>query len=127
MKFLDLTKVYIRSGAGGSGCVSFRREKYIEYGGPDGGDGGKGDVGVVTEDCCAAPGAKSGAVADQRGAGYIRVLRLNRLSLAHKVAIPEPGQMHRAAAPGQNHRDVAVMAFGKRLEPVYSNRNRAGR
>ncbi|WP_323782355.1 GTPase ObgE [Leisingera sp.] len=42
MKFLDLTKVYIRSGAGGNGCVSFRREKYIEYGGPDGGDGGKG-------------------------------------------------------------------------------------
>ncbi len=42
MKFLDLAKVYIRSGSGGSGCVSFRREKYIEYGGPDGGDGGTG-------------------------------------------------------------------------------------
>jgi len=42
MKFLDLAKVYIRSGGGGSGCVSFRREKYIEYGGPDGGDGGRG-------------------------------------------------------------------------------------
>ena len=42
MKFLDLCKVYIRSGAGGGGCVSFRREKYIEYGGPDGGDGGSG-------------------------------------------------------------------------------------
>ncbi|MEO1732505.1 MAG: GTPase ObgE [Pseudomonadota bacterium] len=42
MKFLDLAKVYIRSGAGGGGCVSFRREKYIEYGGPDGGDGGTG-------------------------------------------------------------------------------------
>jgi len=42
MKFLDLTKVYIRSGSGGGGSVSFRREKYIEYGGPDGGDGGKG-------------------------------------------------------------------------------------
>ena len=42
MKFLDLAKVYIRSGGGGSGCVSFRREKFIEYGGPDGGDGGKG-------------------------------------------------------------------------------------
>ncbi|GFE48321.1 GTPase Obg [Roseobacter cerasinus] len=42
MKFLDLCKVYIRSGAGGGGCVSFRREKYIEYGGPDGGDGGTG-------------------------------------------------------------------------------------
>ena len=42
MKFLDLAKVYIRSGSGGGGCVSFRREKYIEYGGPDGGDGGTG-------------------------------------------------------------------------------------
>jgi GTP-binding protein len=42
MKFLDLCKVYIRSGAGGGGCISFRREKYIEYGGPDGGDGGGG-------------------------------------------------------------------------------------
>jgi GTP-binding protein len=48
MKFLDLTKVYIRSGGGGGGAVSFRREKYIEYGGPDGGDGGRGgDVWAV--------------------------------------------------------------------------------
>ena len=42
MKFLDLAKVHIRSGAGGGGCISFRREKFIEYGGPDGGDGGNG-------------------------------------------------------------------------------------
>jgi len=42
MKFLDLAKVTIRSGAGGNGCISFRREKYIEYGGPDGGNGGRG-------------------------------------------------------------------------------------
>ena len=42
MKFLDLAKVHIRSGGGGSGCVSFRREKFIEFGGPDGGDGGRG-------------------------------------------------------------------------------------
>ncbi len=42
MKFLDLARVQIRSGAGGGGCVSFRREKFIEFGGPDGGDGGKG-------------------------------------------------------------------------------------
>ena len=42
MQFLDLAKVYIRSGAGGNGCVSFRREAYVEYGGPDGGDGGTG-------------------------------------------------------------------------------------
>ncbi|WP_136635557.1 GTPase ObgE [Pseudooceanicola onchidii] len=42
MKFLDLAKVYIRSGAGGNGAISFRREKYIEFGGPDGGNGGHG-------------------------------------------------------------------------------------
>ena len=47
MKFLDLAKVYIRSGAGGPGCVSFRREKFIEFGGPDGGDGGRGGDVVV--------------------------------------------------------------------------------
>jgi GTP-binding protein len=42
MKFLDLARVHIRSGSGGGGCVSFRREKFVEFGGPDGGDGGKG-------------------------------------------------------------------------------------
>jgi len=42
MHFLDQAKIFIRSGAGGPGAVSFRREKYIEYGGPDGGNGGKG-------------------------------------------------------------------------------------
>lgn len=42
MKFLDQAKIYIRSGNGGPGCVAFRREKYVEFGGPDGGNGGKG-------------------------------------------------------------------------------------
>ena len=42
MQFLDQAKIYIASGTGGDGSVSFRREKYVEYGGPDGGDGGKG-------------------------------------------------------------------------------------
>lgn len=42
MKFLDQAKVYLRSGDGGAGCISFRREKFIEFGGPDGGDGGRG-------------------------------------------------------------------------------------
>ena len=42
MKFLDQVKIYIKAGNGGDGSPSFRREKFIEYGGPDGGDGGDG-------------------------------------------------------------------------------------
>ena len=51
MKFLDQAKIYVKSGDGGAGCISFRREKFIEYGGPDGGDGGKG--GDVWVECVA--------------------------------------------------------------------------
>ena len=48
MKFIDEAKVFVKSGDGGDGCLSFRREKYIEFGGPDGGNGGKGgDIVVV--------------------------------------------------------------------------------
>jgi len=50
MKFLDQAKIYVASGKGGKGCVSFRREKYIEYGGPNGGDGGKGGDVVFVSD-----------------------------------------------------------------------------
>lgn len=51
MRFLDEAKVYIKSGDGGAGCVSFRREKYVEFGGPDGGDGGRGgDVIAIAVD-----------------------------------------------------------------------------
>ncbi|MGZ8403654.1 MAG: GTPase ObgE, partial [Rhodoplanes sp.] len=49
MKFLDQAKIHIRSGNGGAGSVSFRREKFIEFGGPDGGDGGRG--GAVIAEC----------------------------------------------------------------------------
>ena len=47
MKFLDEAKVYIGSGAGGNGCIAFRREKFIEFGGPSGGDGGRGGDVIV--------------------------------------------------------------------------------
>ena len=50
MKFLDQVKIYVKAGDGGSGSPSFRREKFIEFGGPDGGDGGKGgSVMLVSE------------------------------------------------------------------------------
>jgi GTP-binding protein len=51
MRFLDQAKVYVRSGDGGNGAISFRREKFIEFGGPDGGDGGRG--GDVIVECVA--------------------------------------------------------------------------
>lgn len=82
MHFLDSAKIYVRSGAGGPGAVSFRHEKYIEYGGPDGGDGGKGGD-IVFEAVHGlntlidfrytqhfrAPRGKGGAGANRTGAG----------------------------------------------------------
>ena len=47
MKFLDEAKIFVRAGDGGNGCVSFRREKYVEFGGPDGGNGGRGGAVVA--------------------------------------------------------------------------------
>jgi GTPase len=82
MHFLDQAKIFVRSGAGGPGAVSFRREKFIEYGGPDGGDGGKGGD-IVFEAVAGlntlidfrytqhfrAPRGKGGAGANRTGAG----------------------------------------------------------
>ena len=50
MKFLDQVKIFIKAGDGGSGSPSFRREKFIEFGGPDGGDGGKGGSVILTSE-----------------------------------------------------------------------------
>ena len=82
MHFLDQAKIFVRSGAGGPGAVSFRREKFIEFGGPDGGDGGKGGN-IVFEAVAGlntlidfrytqhfrAPRGKGGAGANRTGAG----------------------------------------------------------
>jgi GTPase len=82
MHFLDQAKIYVRSGGGGPGAVSFRREKYIEYGGPDGGDGGKGGD-IIFEAVAGlntlidfrytqhfrAPRGKGGAGSNRTGAG----------------------------------------------------------
>src|SRR4051794_1517917 len=82
MKFLDQAKIYLRSGDGGDGVVAFRREKYIEFGGPDGGNGGKGgDIVFVAEHNLntlidfrytqhfRAPKGGNGAGSDKTGAG----------------------------------------------------------
>jgi GTP-binding protein len=82
MKFLDQAKIYLRSGDGGDGVVAFRREKFIEFGGPDGGDGGRGgDIVFVAEanlntlidfrytQHFRAPKGGNGAGADRTGAG----------------------------------------------------------
>jgi GTP-binding protein len=69
MHFLDQAKIYIRSGAGGPGAVSFRREKYVEYGGPDGGNGGWGGD-IVFE---AVPGLNT--LIDFRYAQHFKALR----------------------------------------------------
>ncbi len=90
MKFLDEAKVYIRSGDGGNGCHSFRREKFIEHGGPDGGNGGRGgDVVAIAHSNLntlidfryrqhiKAPKGRSGAGRDRTGAsGDDAVLKL---------------------------------------------------
>ena len=82
MKFLDQAKIYLRSGDGGNGVVAFRREKFLEFGGPDGGDGGRGgDVAFVAEQNLntlidfrytqhfRAPKGGNGAGSDRTGAG----------------------------------------------------------
>ena len=90
MKFLDQCKIYLKSGDGGPGSLSFRREKYIEFGGPDGGDGGKGgDIALEAADNLntlidyryrqhfRAPNGRGGAGANRTGAaGADLVLRV---------------------------------------------------
>ena len=87
MKFLDQAKIYLRSGDGGNGVVAFRREKFLEFGGPDGGDGGRGgDIVFVAEHNLntlidfrytqhfRAPKGGNGAGSDRTGAGAAPVV-----------------------------------------------------
>jgi len=76
MKFLDQAKIYIKSGAGGNGCVGFRREKFIEFGGPNGGDGGRG--GNVWVECVANLGVCAERRIHRREPRSIRSTELRR-------------------------------------------------
>ena len=66
MKFLDQAKVFLRSGNGGPGALSFRREKFIEFGGPNGGDGGRGGPCGLSLPGQGHAGDKDGCREDQR-------------------------------------------------------------
>ena len=92
MKFLDQAKIYLRSGDGGNGVIAFRREKFMEFGGPDGGDGGKGgDVIFVAAPNLntlidfrytqhfRAPKGGNGAGSDRTGAGADDVVTASNL------------------------------------------------
>ena len=86
MKFLDQAKIYLKSGDGGAGSMSFRREKFIEFGGPDGGDGGKGGD-IVFE---AVPVSFVFAWEPPRGGSAAVILLL---------AAPAPGRPTRTRGP----------------------------
>ena len=84
MKFLDQAKIYLRSGDGGNGVVAFRREKFLEFGGPDGGDGGKGgDIVFVAAD-------NLNTLIDFRYAQHFRAPKGGNGAGARDVVIPVP-------------------------------------
>ena len=102
MHFLDQAKIFIRSGAGGPGAVSFRREKFIEFGGPDGGGGGKGGGGVVEgypEPAGAVPAGFlfNGALSTYERLGFER----DRLIGKHRWVVRRVvSPFHRGSDPG---------------------------
>src|SRR5947199_322875 len=113
MKFLDEAKVYIRSGDGGNGCVSFRREKFIEFGGPNGGDGGRGgNVGFgnahfKTSTNRAPRHANPGQPGEER---TIR-LRLKLIADAGIVGLPNAGKSTFLAAVSAARPKIADYPF----------------
>src|SRR6266571_355374 len=88
MKFLDEAKVYIRSGDGGNGCVAFRREKFIEHGGPSGGNGGRGGAHFKSSTNRAPRNANPGQQGEERWIW----LRLKLIADAGLVGLPNAGK-----------------------------------
>ena len=88
MKFLDHAKVHIQSGKGGNGCLSFRREKYIEFGGPDGGDGGFGNTRFKSATNQAPRRANPGEPSEE----FTLHLQLKLIADAGLVGLPNAGK-----------------------------------
>src|SRR5918912_266225 len=107
MKFLDEAKVYIRSGDGGNGCVSFRREKFIEFGGPNGGNGGFGNAHFKTSTNRAPRHANPGQPGEER---TIR-LRLKLIADAGVVGLPNAGKSTFLAAVSAARPKIADYPF----------------
>jgi GTP-binding protein len=150
MKFLDEAKIYVKSGAGGPGCMSFRREKYIEFGGPNGGDGGRGGD-VVIEAAAAlntlidfryrqhfkAPRGEPGRGKDQTGAGGATLVvqvpvgtQVLSEDKAHVLAdLTRPGQRAVVARGGDGgfgnaHYKTATNRAPRRADPGWPGEER---
>ena len=119
MHFLDQAKIFIRSGAGGPGAVSFRREKFVEYGGPDGGDGGKGGD-IIFE---AVPGLNTlidfrytqhfRAPRGKGGAGSNRPARAARICRSRSRSARRSSPMTKSAPARRFHRAGQQLIFLK--------------
>ena len=109
MHFLDQAKIYLKSGAGGPGAVSFRREMYVEYGGPDGGNGGKGGD-IVFE---AVAGLNT--LIDFRYAQHFKAPRGGHGSGQNRNGLPCSGQKRTCSIGEMSQRCTVSSAFRKRF------------
>lgn len=147
MKFVDEVRIRVQAGAGGNGCVSFRREKYVPRGGPDGGDGGKGgDVVLVAvpskhtlldfryRHLFRAPSGKHGSGQNRHGRGGedlvlevpVGTVVKDPLTLEELADLTESGQLWIAARGGSGGRGNARFVSATRQVPRFAEEGRPG-